>query len=85
MNGSTNLYELLKKAFKKTDDNFEEMVSTLTEDELYHHFFLSDWPINFTAWGEKYVYFPVVWECDSWVGYAPRNPCNEKTQCQGNG
>jgi hypothetical protein len=33
----------------------------------------------FTAWGEKYVYFPVVYDGSEWVGWAPRNPCDEVT------
>lgn len=33
----------------------------------------------FTAWSEKYVYFPVVYDGAEWVGRAPRNPCDEAT------
>jgi hypothetical protein len=33
----------------------------------------------FTAWGEKYVYFPVVYDGAESVGKAPRNPCDEAT------
>lgn len=32
---------------------------------------------HFTAWSEKYVYFPVVYDGSEWVGRAPRNPCDE--------
>lgn len=39
----------------------------------------------FTAWGEKYVYFPVCYDGSEWVGYAPRNPCEEKIRHWGGG
>lgn len=32
----------------------------------------------FTAWGEKYVYFPLSYEGSESVGHAPRDPCKEK-------
>ena len=31
---------------------------------------------HFTAWGEKYVYFPICCDGAEWVGHAPRNPCD---------
>ena len=58
------------------------LATTLTEAEL-------DIPFSsgygcsegkpFTAWSEKYVYFPVVYDGSEWVGSAPRNPCGEAT------
>lgn len=35
---------------------------------------------SFTAWGEKYVYFPAVFEGLEWIEYVPRNPCLIATQ-----
>jgi len=37
----------------------------------------------FTAWSNKYVYFPVICEGREWVGRTPRNPCDEETSHQG--
>ena len=38
----------------------------------------------FTAWSEKRVYFPVVYDGAEWVGSAPRDPCKEATKHVGN-
>ena len=38
---------------------------------------------SFTAWSERYVYFPVVYDGAEWVGRAPRNPCKQVTEHQG--
>jgi len=75
---------LLEKAFAKTGDT--HLVTTMTDAEL-------DAPVStnygisrgcpFTAWGETYVYFPVVYDGAEWVGYAPRRPCDVKTKHQG--
>lgn len=74
----------LKAAFAKTGDT--TLTSTMTDAEL-------DAPLSpgygiscgcsFTAWGETHVYFPVVYDGNEWVGYAPRNPCDKKTRHQG--
>jgi hypothetical protein len=34
---------------------------------------------SFTAWGEKYVYFPAVYDGSEWIECVPRNPCLEAT------
>lgn len=39
----------------------------------------------FTAWSEKYVYFPICYDGAEWVGKAPRNPCDEATKHMGGG
>jgi len=55
---------------------------TLSEEELLVDFdngFGRSRGLRFTAWSEKYVYFPVVYDGSEWVGRAPRNPCKEKT------
>lgn len=85
---TTNWREMLIEAFNETGDNFTEMQTTLTDDELVK--FFDDESVgregsHFTAWGEKYVYFPVVYEGLEWVGYAPRNPCDVKTTHWGGG
>lgn len=74
--------EMLKEQFKETGDDFEKIETTLTEEEMTRKFssgFGGSEGAPFTAWGEKYVYFPVVYDGAEWVGYAPRNPCDEKT------
>ena len=73
--------EMLKEAFEENKEDFSKMVTTLTKDEL-ERVFDDGYGLAqgdpFTAWGEKYVYFPVVYDGAEWVGSAPRNPCDEK-------
>lgn len=38
---------------------------------------------HFTAWGEKWVYFPIVYDGAEWIGRAPRNPCDIAMAHQG--
>lgn len=66
---------------KAGDD--EIIACTLTEYELRREFDAGPGRHKgecFTAWGEKYVYFPVVYDGAEWVGKAPRNPCKESTK-----
>ena len=72
---------MLKEAFANNKEDYSKMVTTLTEDELNREFddgYGGSEGEPFTAWGEKYVYFPVVYDGSEWVGFAPRNPCDEK-------
>jgi hypothetical protein len=59
---------------------------TLTEEEMDQEFD-DGYGISkgkpFTAWSEKRVYFPVVYDGAEWVGSAPRHPCDEATGHQG--
>ena len=76
----------LKGAFKSSGDDFTKMKCTLSETELQKEFddgFGGSNGKPFTAWGKKYVYFPVVYDGSEWAGYAPRNPCKESTEHQG--
>ena len=81
---TTNWKEMIKEA---ADDD-EIIACTLTEDELLKEFD-AEWGVveekPFTAWSEKYVYFPVTANGGEWVGRAPRNPCDEATKHQGGG
>lgn len=64
------------------------MNTTLTDDELSAEFntgYGNQKGEPFTAWGEKFVYFPVCYDGAEWVGSAPRNPCEVKTYHQGGG
>ena len=83
-----NWYELLKEATEETGDNIDKLQTTLTSDELYKSFdsgFGGTCGKEFTAWGERYVYFPVQYDGAEFGGYAPRNPCDEKTKHWGGG
>ncbi|MEE9132526.1 MAG: hypothetical protein V3U13_03110 [Gemmatimonadota bacterium] len=37
----------------------------------------------FTAWSERRVYFPIVYDGSEWSGSAPRDPCGEALEHQG--
>jgi hypothetical protein len=77
-----NWKEMLIEVFKETGDDFEKMETTLTNEELVREFddgYGISSGTHFTSWGEKYVYFPVVYDGSEWVGYAPRNVCDIKT------
>lgn len=53
---------------------------TLSEEELIKEFdsgYGGAEGKDFTAWSEKYVYFPVCYDGAEWVERAPRNPCDE--------
>ena len=77
-----NWKEMLIEVFKETGDDFKKMKTTLTDEELVKEFdngYGGSNGIHFTSWGEKYVYFPVVYDGAEWVRYAPRNVCDVKT------
>ena len=72
---------MLKEAFANNKEDYSKIVTTLTEDGLNREFddgYGGSEGEPFTAWGEKYVYFPVVYDGAEWVGSAPRNTCDEK-------
>ena len=76
--------KLLQKAVDETGDAYTE--TTLSEKDLDRKFsdgYGGSQGKPFTAWGDKYVYFPVVYDGAEWVGWAPRNPCDEPTRHQG--
>ena len=83
---TTNWKNELKEVCEMLGEPFESLICTLSEEELEENFD-SGWGgvegKPFTAWGEKYVYFPIVYDGSEWVGYAPRNPCNIKMHHQG--
>jgi hypothetical protein len=78
----------LKQAFENSGDDFSKMIINITDEELNLEFdcdYGGTEGVAFTAWGEKYVYFPIQYDGSEWVGSAPRNPCDEKTGHQGGG
>lgn len=83
-----NWYTELKEAFASNNEDFSKMVTTLTEEELQRDFdagYGGSEGTPFTAWGEKYVYFPWVYDGAEGVACAPRNPCDEVTYHVGGG
>jgi len=83
-----NWKEMLIQEFKSNGDDFSKIETTLTDGELVREFdsgYGTSEGVAFTAWGEKYVYFPVVYDGSEWVGSAPRNVCDKKTWHLGGG
>lgn len=76
-----NWNEMLKDEFNERGDDFAKMQTTLSDEELVKEFddgYGGSEGEPFAAWGEKFVYFPVVYDGAEWVGSAPRNPCDIK-------
>lgn len=72
-----------KEMIKEVAGDDEIIACTLTEDGLLREFnagYGTSKGDAFTAWSERYVYFPVVYDGAEWVGRAPRNPCDEATE-----
>ena len=83
-----NWKQMLQEEFEKNKEDFSKMVTTLTEEEMNREFdsgYGGTEGAYFTAWGDKYVYFPICYDGAEWVGTAPRNPCDEKMAHQGGG
>lgn len=79
-------YEMLKEAMFEDGENFEKKVCTLTDAGLLEEFnsgYGGSEGAPFTAWGDKWVYFPLVYDGAEWVGHAPRNPCDIAMDHQG--
>lgn len=84
----TSWYELLQIAISKHGEKIEDVVHTMSEEELHRTFdngYGGTHGKPFTAWGPSWVYFPVGYDGAEWVGAAPRNPCDIKTEHQGGG
>ena len=75
-----------RKKIKEIAHEDKIIACTLTDEEMDIEFsngFGCSEGKPFTAWSEKYVYFPVVYDGAEWVGRAPRNPCKQVTEHQG--
>lgn len=84
----TTWYEELKKAMQDDGEDFEKRVCTLDDDGLRREFDADYGGTEgqpFTAWREKWVYFPICYDGAEWVGHAPRNPCDISMGHQGGG
>jgi len=73
--------EMISQAISENKDG-PLIACSITEEELNVKF-NTGWGGSggtpFTAWTEKRVYFPVVYDGAEWVGSAPRNPSLEHT------
>lgn len=70
--------ELLEITCRTTGERIEEIQSTLPDVEMRRPFnagYTGRGGVPFTARGQKYVNFPLVYDNLVWVGYAPRNQC----------
>lgn len=82
----TNWYNELKEAMTADGEDFEQRQCTLTDEqlkEIFNNGYGGHEGAAFTAWGAKWVYFPLVYDGSEWVGHAPRNPCDISMNHQG--
>jgi hypothetical protein len=85
---NTSWYDLLKEMMANDGEDFAQRVCTLTEEQLkvvFNNDYGGTEGAAFTAWGEKWVYFPIEYDGSEWVGHAPRNPCDIAMAHQGGG
>lgn len=81
-----NWYEMLKEIMTEDGENFDLRECTMSEENLKIEFdngYGGEEGKPFTAWGEKWVYFPICYDGAEWVGHAPRNPCDIAMEHQG--
>ena len=81
-----NWYDMLKEAMEKDGEDFTDRNCTMDEAGLKNYFddgygYPEGKP--FTAWGKKWVYFPLCYDGAEWVGHAPRYPCDIAMDHQG--
>ena len=68
---------------KENGESWDDVVShTLTDEELNEH--IADFQA-FTLWTKTHVYFPGVYDSDTWVASVSRNPDGEATPAVGGG
>lgn len=81
-----NWRQKLKQAFADNGEDFNKMITTLSESDLDVEFddgYGTEEGKPFTAWGDNNVYFPLCYDGAEFVGSAPRNPCKEPCSHQG--
>lgn len=84
----SNWYEMLKGVMQEDGEDFEKRTCTMDEAGLKKEFddgYGGTEGEAFTAWGEKWVYFPLCYDGAEWVGHAPRDPCDTVMEHQGGG
>ncbi len=74
----TSWRELLQKVVVETEECFDDLIITLTDEQMDTKF---DNCVgahreghDFTAWGKKYVYFPTEYKEVETIGWVLRNP-----------
>ena len=82
--------ELISKAMEKTGDTLEDLkLYTSSKSGSLNIEFDDDLGViegvPFTAWTERYVYFPAANDGWEWVHFVPRNPCVIATEHVSNG
>jgi len=79
----------LSKAFQENGDSWDNVEhNTMSEEEMDKEFdpcYGFKKGIPFTVWTKDYVYFPVFYDGDEWVGKVSRNPDGKATPHQGGG
>lgn len=81
-----NWYRMLQEIMESDKKDFSQKKCTLTDKELKVNFdsgYGGSEGIPFTAWGKKWVYFPIVYDDSEWIGHAPRFPCKISMSHQG--
>lgn len=80
--------QLISREMRNVEDPGPLIACTLTEEELdvvfYDGFGVAEGK-PFTAWTERRVYFPAMYDGSVWVASVPRNPCDEATEHVGGG
>ena len=68
--------DMIDDVFERLNDSWDNVEHcTLSDEELNEKFDSLDTSGKpFTIWTQKYVYFPVGYDGDEWVGYVQRNP-----------
>ena len=84
---ATTWNKMLKEICEKDGEEFANLKVFVEKDggmdkPFDNGFGGSEGP-SFTAWGEKWVYFPIVYDGAEWIGHAPRNPCEIAMDHQG--
>lgn len=81
--------EMLAKEMQKNGESLDELIRiTISEEEMDRELDNgrgSEDGEPFTAWGPNFVYFPVCYDGEEWVGSVPRDPCDISTLHQGGG
>ena len=73
----------LDAAFQITGDSFVGLSITLSPDELDAEFDDGYGSVKgkpFTAWSERFVYFPAQYDGAEWVSWVSRNPDGRPTE-----
>lgn len=79
---------LLTEAARQNGESFDQLTTTLTPaeaDETFDESLGEYGGVPFTAWSDRFVYFPVGYDGAREVGAVPRHPCRTRTKPVGGG